>query len=249
MMGMTAKDLMMGVLSTNIRAGVGLYVVDKVMEGLSEYGDWNKLKKTLTELSGEAVGGLLTPLQTITDVVKEFDRNPQVARDRREEPFWGPIKSKIPGMEQTMPVMPSPLRAEPAERLHPGIRQLTGASIREPKNAIESEVDRLGLPWQKILPKSQYPALDREIAARMGPILERESPVLLNHPGWSKIKPEFQRLAVAGLIMNARHRAIASLPDEMKGKREELAKLGHVPVELRNLFHVFDLEQAIMEKK
>ena len=89
---------------------------------------------------------------------------------RGQDPFLGPIKATIPGIEKGMEPRYKPTRAEPAKWTAPGVRQATGISVGEAKNTLEKELDRLGFtPWE-ILPSVGDAKADNLIRQKMGSI-------------------------------------------------------------------------------
>ena len=176
------NDVLKGVLSTNLRAGTGLYVMEHASDLVKDAWTYlmggqtkeqaSKATRRAKEFAGEAVGGFLTPLQQVVDLLGEFDQRYQVTRERRAEPFLGPIKSHIPGMALDLPETESPTRAGPYERPHPGIKQATGLAISGPKNAVEAELDRLGFNRSEILRPTGDFDYDTKRAQLMGPVVE-----------------------------------------------------------------------------
>ena len=168
-----AKDIATGILSSNIRAGTGLLIVDQLLRGLTELGTPEKMTRALKSLAGETAAGLLMPLQTISDVMAQYDDELAKVRETREEPFLGPIKAKIPGLAQTLPEKESPTREAAPKREAPLLRQLTGATVVSPKNPAEKELDRLQFNFAEIKPATGEPKADRLIARFMGPLVEQ----------------------------------------------------------------------------
>ena len=185
---LTAKDLAMGVLSTQLRAGTGLYVLDESLKSLaSDANNEEKWKRRAKEFAGEIVGGTLMPLAQLRDLYAEFDEESRKLRDTRQEPFLGPIKRQIPGLSKTLPEAEIPTRAGPIEQIHPGVRQLTGISVTGPKNPIEKELDRLGFERYEILRSTGDPALDRKQAEVMGPLVEKIGGRIVKNPSYQKM--------------------------------------------------------------
>lgn len=181
---LTAKDMIAGVLSSNLRAGTGLYLVDQVLGALTEAGSAEKAGRMLAGLAGETLAGFATPIQQLTDALAEYDDELQVIRETRMEPFAGPIKAKIPGLAQTLPEAESPTRGAPMRRGAPLLKQLTGILLSDPKNPVERELDRLGFTRQEVLPSSGDPEVDRLVAQKMGPLAERRLGFLVTSGGY-----------------------------------------------------------------
>lgn len=227
------RDLLQGILSVNLRAGTGLFLVDQILSA-----DLGKLGQTAKGVAGEAVGGLAVPLQQVTDVLAEFDESLRVVREKRQAPVTAPLFSRIPGLAQTLPEAESPTRAAPMQREAPLLRQLTGISLRQEKNPLERELDRLGFKRQEILPSTGIPEADQLIAKRMGEAAERLLVPVVASQGFARLtdaqKGEVLRRALTHVRASARRLAeredprlfqrlrLESLPRRQRGVLEEL---------------------------
>ena len=245
---LTGGDIASGVLSANVRAGTGLFIIDKLLAGFTRTGNAEQALRGLKELAGETVGGLLVPLQQITDVLSEFDRSLRLLRDKRAEPFMGPIKEKIPGLAQTLPEREVPTRAATPEKRAPVLKQLTGVLMKEPKNALEAELDRLGFTPQEILPSTGDRELNRLVAQRMGPVAERFLVPLVTGPKYQALDDDVRGVVlkkVLGRISTAaRQRVLAERPDFAVRER-----LRHMPARERALIQsrIPDLIQRALD--
>lgn len=220
------RDMLTGLLSTNLRAGTGLYVVEQAIQGLTRSDSWDKLVRHLQEFGGEVTGGFFTPLHQLVDVLGEFDEGYRVVRDRRAEPFWGPIKAQIPVVAKDVPEAELPTRAGPLRRVHPLLKQLTGFQVTEPKNAVEAELDRLGFRSYELLrPTGEY-EYDTRRALLMGPVVERALTPLVHsdvYRSWSDAEKAF---VLAERLKAIRH-AITPLADAMGSLEERQARRLH----------------------
>jgi len=175
---LTTKDVMMGVLSSNIRAGTGLALVDNLLDAVFVPGDeeatLNKIKRMGGTIAGEYVGGYSTPLQPIKDLVSEFDSSEKIIRDRRDMPFLAPTTERIPYASQAigLPEAEIPTREAPLQREKPTLRQLTGITFKDVKNPAEKELDRLGFSFYEIMPSSGNAEADRLMAKHLGVLIE-----------------------------------------------------------------------------
>ncbi len=194
---LTAKDVVMGLLSTNLRAGAGLFMLDNVLEAFrgAFAGGPSKAsaERFLKQFAGEVASGFLTPLRTVKDVVGQFNEDEVKYRDRRSEPFLGPIKEVIPGVSQGLPESASPTRAETPKREYPLLRQLTGVSIKT-KNSIETELDRHGFEFRNILPSQGHPDADQALARVMGSVVERGLGRLVQTDAYKQLDRQTQAL-------------------------------------------------------
>lgn len=167
---LSSSDIIQGLLSTNLRAGTGLYTVDRVLDGFTDENKAEKAVNVLKQFGGEVAAGFLTPVKQVRDFLYGFDD--MVLKQTRTEPFLGPIKATLPGVEKGMEPRYTPTRSEPATWPFPVVRQLTGYSAGQPKNTLEKELDRLGFERREILPSVGDAKADNLIAQKMGAIAE-----------------------------------------------------------------------------
>jgi hypothetical protein len=124
------------------------------------------------------VGGLLTPLNQIKEILTSFDNwqkgvpDQAIVKDRRIESFWGPSKARIPGIEAQMTPAYKGTREEPIKQEMPWLRQATGLALSPPKNQLEKELDRLQFDRREYLPVTGNPEADNLIAQKMGQLVE-----------------------------------------------------------------------------
>ena len=241
---MSGNQIIQGVLSANLRAGAGLVIVDSIVNESVIPDIWNSAieyfsgqpvtqrpgMRTVKRIGGEMASGLILWLSQVKDFVDQYDETKgtfhipgeslvseqpgarPVIPERRKEPFLGPIRAKIPAIEQ--PPSYSPTRAEPRRRLEPALRQLTGISLVEPFNAVETEMEYHGLKLSDILKTTGDPELDETMTRAMGQINEYLAPIIAT-PTWQGLPREtrlelFRRLQTvarepARLIGMAKH--------------------------------------------
>ncbi len=194
---LTSKDIVMGVLSTNLRAGTGLYALDQILNALSKTGDSEKAIDLLKQFAGELTGGFLTPLNQIKEFLAGFDD--YVVREKRSDPFWGPIKEKLPWLEKTLPELYTPTKEGPAKRELPALRQATGLMIRT-KNDLEKELDRLGFAYQDIVHSTGNAEADNLINQYMGIMAEGVALPLVQSEAYKNL-PDEQRAYYLGEVL------------------------------------------------
>jgi len=162
---LTSKDIALGVFSSNMRAGMGLYAMDQIFNAISRTGDPQKAADLVKSMAGELVGGFLTPFNQIKEFISGFDK--YIVREKRSDPFWGPIKEKMPWLDRTLPELYSPTKEGPVTRELPVLRQVTGLAIST-KNSFEKELDRLGFQYAEIFHSTGNPEADNLIKKHMG---------------------------------------------------------------------------------
>ena len=162
------EDVIRGIASANVKAGLGFFAADKIVQGLSQIAKPGKIKETLQAAGGELLSGLAVSLRTLTDLYAQFDPEWQIVRERRAEPLFGPLKAQF-GVGEPLYL---PTRAAPLKREAPALRQATGLTVVSEKNAAEKELDRLQFQRNEILPSTGNPEADNLIAKHMGPLTE-----------------------------------------------------------------------------
>jgi hypothetical protein len=184
---LTAKDITMGILSSNMRAGTGLFALDQILNALSKTGDSEKALDLLKQITGEVAGGFLTPLNQFKEFLAGFDD--YVVKEKRSDPFWGPIKEKIPWLEKTLPELYSPTKEGPVTREKPALRQLTGIMAKT-KTDFEKELDRLGFDYREIVHSTGNAEADNLVAQYMGIMASRVALPLVQSEGYQNLPDE-----------------------------------------------------------
>ncbi len=182
---LTSNDIIQGLLSTNLRAGTGLYTMDRVLDGFTDETKVEKAVNVLKQFGGEVAAGFMTPIRQVRDFLYGFDD--MVLKETRGEPFLGPIKATLPGIEKGMEPRYKPTRAEPPKWQAPAARQLTGISIGEAKNTLEKELDRLGFDSREVYPSVGDAKADNLIRQKMGSISEEIALPLLEDPSYQNM--------------------------------------------------------------
>lgn len=182
---LTGADIAQGLLSTNMRAGTGLYILDNALNLMSKTADEKKLGTKAAELTGDFLAGFLTPLTPLRDAYDQITAGQSIQRDTRQEPFLGPMKNRLPVLSQTLPEAELPTREGPKVTENPLLRQATGLTISGPKNALEKELDRLGFDRREVLASTGDKELDRKYAGAMGTVFERMLVPLVESEGFA----------------------------------------------------------------
>lgn len=206
---LTGEDVLMGVLATQLRAGTGAYAVDTVLTELAGLEASEKAWQSIQNLAGNYLSGFAVPFNMVTDFLAEFDEASRVVRTGKEGPVVGPVNvgpiiRNIPGLGTELPESRNPLREGPILREAPAVKQFTGALINAPKNAVEKEVDRLGITWKEYFPSSGDPTADRMIATQMGMIVERALPQLVESDGYKSLSNPVKAYVLLNALKGAR---------------------------------------------
>lgn len=194
---MSSKDIATGLLSTQMRAGTGAYILDSLLDGVAGLDMSEKGERAIRDLAGNFLSSFTVPFNTVTDFLAEFDANQNVIRSGAEGPTVGPVNlgpamRNLPVVKDSMPEARSPLREGPLVRESSGFRQLTGVSISAAKNPVEAEIDRLGITRGEYFQSAGDPVADRLVATQMGTIVSRVLPQLVEAEGYKALAPAVQ---------------------------------------------------------
>lgn len=184
---MENRDWIEGVLGINRIAGTTLFMTSM----LSGMGPDN-VKKAITQLSGEFLGGFSVHFRTLKDFVAHYSKEERLPRERRVSPLIAPFLSNIPFASQKLPVAESLTRAEPREQELPLKEQLTGLRFTT-KNIIEKEIDRLGIKQREIQPRTGIPEADNEIKKIAGDFIEKNISKLINNEKYLRLSDPIKR--------------------------------------------------------
>ena len=217
-------ELSRGILSSSLRAGTGLFIIDSIIEAIAGIGDREKAARVLKSFAGNVLSGFLIPLQQVRDVFAEFDERDAVIRDTDGQPFLGPFRKRLPFAARGLPEVELPTRSAPPIRRQPLVRQLTGLGFRDPKNPAERELDRLGFRRGEILASTGNPELDRLAAKHMGPLVETELVALVEDERYKRLSNAGKAavLSLALKELRGRARAAARFDDPLGTLRQKL---------------------------
>ncbi len=219
---LTSGDVLTGLLSTNLRAGTGLALLDNFVKQATSLGSADEVVKALGRMGGEYLSGFMTPLQPLADAYAQFaatyDPSVQIVRDRRQSPFLAPVKSRIPGGTQDLPELELPTRAGPARNEFPLVKQLTGLLISDPKNPLESELQRLSFAPNEIFRGTRSAEYDALTKHYMGIFAEELGTPLVQSAEYQNLSDPEKGLLLAEVLGTARKSARAMA----KAERPEL---------------------------
>lgn len=176
---MTGKDYFEAAIGLNRTAGTGLVVIDLLRSKKAE-----TTAKLIENFVNAYASSFTVPFRTPKDIIAGFNPEEAKLRDTKNDPKWGPLAGamgNIPFVSQQLPESPNPLSTKVKESETPILRQTTGVSVTT-KNAVEREVERLGIGYETVYPKTGFPEADRDITRKMSPVIERVGPILFDHP-------------------------------------------------------------------
>jgi|11BtaG_2_1085332.scaffolds.fasta_scaffold04535_1 hypothetical protein len=198
-----AKDVLQGLTGAQFRAGASIQLVQNALDGMAGLDTEEKVNKFFSEYTSNVLGGYLTPIRMFGDFIDAgrfyLDDDFEKQKFRRPLPTGefitdttNQLKSNIPFVKENFPESESPTREATPGRPEtvqipftdiqapgPLVRQLTGATVREEKNAAEREFDRLGFKRRDILPYSGNAVVDQTRAKYLGPYVEKFIPVII----------------------------------------------------------------------
>ncbi len=217
---MTTRDMMMGIASINLRAGAGMFVLDKFLDQIGQVASGNAnpeddLISALTQGTGEYLGaawsGMFVPFQQLRDIAANFDEmtgmDNQTIRDTADAPFAGALARKLPGADENLPPVELPTREAAPRSIGGNWRQGLGLTMRDPKNPAEREFDRLGFSRSNILQSSGDHKWDQLNAKHMGPLVEKHISPFVQSERYQRASNEEKFVALEQRM--ARVRAIA----------------------------------------
>jgi hypothetical protein len=220
---MTTRDIAMGFMSVNLRAGAGMYVLDQFLDTMGsaaagidnpEASFSEAMVQGGAEYLGSSWAGMLVPFQQLKDIARSFDdmngTDNSTVRDTTDAPLAGQMARKLPGADENLPPVELPTREAAPKTGGPLKRQLLGLTVRGPKNPVEKELDRLGFSRSNILPSTGNSKWDTMRAKHMGPIVEQHLPKLVESDYYKKANNEEKFVALEMGVARARSAATAA---------------------------------------
>jgi len=171
---MTFKDWSLGILSSNLRAGTGLYMLDLLANSIGNINSAKKFAKMVEDYAGGIIGGFFTPIQQLQDFISEFDKGEAKLRNTRGEGLHAEAQKRIPFLSQLLPERKLPTRSATPTKDYPILKQVTGVLLKQEDNLLEREINRLGITYQSIYPRTGDEELNKKIIKGMGPLAESE---------------------------------------------------------------------------
>lgn len=189
----------------------------------------------LKSLTGNVVSQVFTPFKNLVDLGIAFDESEQ-ARDQLStagQPFLGPIKRSLPETlsnqlpgDQLGPAQ-SPTRSATPRTPDPVLKQLLGLTYRDPKNSVETQIDRLGVSPSSFRFSSSIKVLQDMVHEEMGPIVETIIVPLVDSPVYQSSTPAVQRIILTKALAGARKQAV----ERVRADPEKLALISRQDIE------------------
>jgi len=241
-----AKDMAMGLFSTQIRAGTGLAILDGFLAEVTGAGSAEKAANKVNQITGEFLGGYTTFFRQFRDLASHFDERERVVKDKSVNPIWGPTWDNFPGGSSDLPEVQRSTRSGPYVRFAPVMKQLTGIRRIQPKNVLEEELDRFNFKRREFAPSSGNQELDRVINHYRGELNERITVPFLRGDKYARMTPREKQFVLSKMLngtsraarqMAARDRPLLfqEVLQSSKGFRQQMfleEKLGQKPADI-----------------
>lgn len=211
-----AKDVLQGLTGAQFRAGGGLYVADELIRDLSSAGTNTEKAKTIAKTWLANLGaGFLNPFQQFKDFYAQYNPEEAVYRDAKDS-VAGTLLRAVPGAQRALGVPEAELttREGPSITVDPALRQLLGVTVKQEKNFLESEIDRLGLTPYELGPKTGDPEMDRLVNRDLGLIAERAIVPLLQSDQYKRLDDVRKVQAIRDIYSKARDAAVTKFETE-----------------------------------
>ncbi len=223
-------DYAQAAVGLNRIAGSGLVITDWLR---AETGE--SFMKQVQNFAGQFLSGYTVPLRTAKDVYSAFDPEENKYRDYRESPLIAPTMLNLPKVSQMVPEKPSPTGKVEDKAWWQGLlRQMTGLTVKD-KNSVQKEIDKIGLRWSSVAPRTGIARADRMISAEMAPIVERQIPALINKDVYKSRSNEVKQILLSDEFGRIRAAATQSVSRKFPELGREI-KLGNLPKNFRKMF-------------
>lgn len=213
---LTAEDWMQGMTAVQR--------TPTVITGLSDAarGDAMTFRKGIERIAGEWVGGFTVPLRTIKDVLAADNASSEGVFYDTSEPLdiggilethvLNPTIQNVPLLGQALdrPAARSITTGAPRRAEHPAWRQATGV-MKERRTPLETELKRLGLAENLLLPKTGISKANRALTERTGKLAHHFSDNLLARPDYKKENDAGKRAMIRKFYSHIRKIALTHL--------------------------------------
>lgn len=142
----------------------------------------NKMNKAGAEFVGAWLGRATVPLNQFSDLISAFDRDESMQRDifvtqpgeklGTGEIIGRSIQKGIPILKQALPEYQPATREKAAPRDTGPFKQMTGLALVPPKNEIETEIERLSIPYQAVFKTTGDKTIDSQARKFMAENIE-----------------------------------------------------------------------------
>ena len=215
------------------RGGTGLYLVDSLINVASDEGT-NKQFKFINELVGQIASQYFTGFKTYMNIADALDGNIQAAKDTKTSSLdnakFDPsisIKNNLKAIFNPgeLPDATSATHAVFDEKTgkyvarsykneNPILSQLTGITIKQPKNAAEIELDNLNFTYQQIFRSTGIPVLDRAFKNNFAPIIHLGLSGVVQSEGYKNLSIPQKQLVIKTFLSEAKKETMEVLQQD-----------------------------------
>lgn len=218
------------------RGGTGLYMVDQVIDLLSNDMSSKKWNKVF-DFVGKIANQYMTPFKTYVNLYEAATGVNQSVKDTRTAPLEfeknleGIIsgtgeaikrnfksifnRNELPDYTSTTHAVWSEKEnkwvARPLRNENPILTETTGLTIKQEKNAAEKEMDRLNIAYNEIFRTTGIPFLDREYKNLLAPQIHIGLSKLVTSQKYLSLNPSIQLLIVKEFLTEAKKNTMKAL--------------------------------------
>lgn len=188
--------------------------LEDISKAVADVGD--RSLEGVSDLGGETAAGFFRPFQLVRDFRAEYNEAVDIQRETRGQGFTAPIMAILD--PESLPERESPTRADPPVRPRVGLptlfgalpetdlaaglfSQVSGVLVRQPRNAVENEIVKLGFRGKALSPKSGNKRFDALIARTSGVFLEEIGNAVVKSPAYIAM-PIKERTEVMRNVIN-----------------------------------------------
>lgn len=206
------KDGFQALGGPSMRAGTGLYTLDKLFTDLGD----TKVQRVSAKVLGDLVNTYTLPASVIRDVVSIVDeegRNvPITDYDNALDVFVANATKSLPNMKFVNPDLelsiservgseeiqvgaerPDIFAGQPLKSVDPFERQLFGLGKRAPKNDFQKTLTRLQMSTYDLYKPGDYPYENRLLQEAGGRVLARKMNSYVNSEAFQQAEPKMQK--------------------------------------------------------
>ena len=206
------KDLFQALGGPSMRAGTGLYTLDKLFTDLGD----TKVQRVGAKVLGDLVNTYALPASVIRDVVSIVDEDgrnvPITDYDNALDVFVANATKSLPNMKFVNPDLelsiservgseevqvgaerPDIFAGQPLKSVDPFERQLFGLGKRAPKNDFQKTLTRLQMSTYELYRPGDYPYENRLLQEAGGRVLARKMNSYVNSEAFTKAEPKMQK--------------------------------------------------------
>ena len=221
------KELMKVFAGT--RGGTGLYMVDQVIDLLSNDMSSKKWNKVF-DFVGKIANQYMTPFKTYVNLYEAATGVNEAVKDTRTAPleFEKNLEGIVSGTGEAikrnfksifnrneLPDYTSTTHAvfddetnkwvaRPLRNENPILTELTGLTIKQPKNAAEKEMDRLNISYREIFQTTGIPFLDRMYKNIFAQKIHFGLSTIVQAPGYVNLRPNAQLMFLKAFLKQAK---------------------------------------------